>query len=126
MRLKEDKSSWNSSGIIKRDFKHDSSQSTRVRFHSKKDTRVWCKGRAGKKHNFERKNILRWSYFSERYTSRYLILQCVICKKRFHKKNIANLSYIPMKIEIDVEWTSPTPIPVNGVFSSRQLADMKR
>lgn len=53
MRIKETKSNWNASGIIKRDFRHDSSQPQTSRVKSKKDTRKWCKGKVGVEHDYE-------------------------------------------------------------------------
>lgn len=53
MRLKEDKSSWHSSAIIKRDFRHDSSQPVGASHRTKKDTKKWCRGKVGVEHDYE-------------------------------------------------------------------------
>lgn len=47
MRLKEDSDSWKSNGIIKRDFRHDNSDTLLRKKPSKKDTKKWCKGKVG-------------------------------------------------------------------------------
>ncbi len=49
MRIKEDSNSWRAGGILKRDFKHDHSEPI-ARFHSNKNTRKWCRGKVGVKH----------------------------------------------------------------------------
>lgn len=53
MRIKQDKSNWQASAIMKRDFRHDSSQPSQTKIRSKKDTRKWCKGRVGVEHDYE-------------------------------------------------------------------------
>lgn len=65
MRLKEDKKSWRVSAILKRDFKHDSSEPSRIRYRSKKDTKRWCRGKVGIEHDYrikEKKKFLDWSW----------------------------------------------------------------
>lgn len=52
MRLKEDTSSWHSSSIIKRDFRHNPEVASR-KPRSKKDTKRWCRGKVGVKHVFQ-------------------------------------------------------------------------
>lgn len=56
MRLKEDQSSWQSSGVKRRDFRHDASQPIDVAPHRPKKAKAkWCKGRVGIEHEWENK-----------------------------------------------------------------------
>ena len=50
MRIKENSDSWRASGILKRDFKNDHSDPI-ARFHSRKNTLKWCRGKVGVKHD---------------------------------------------------------------------------
>ncbi len=51
MRLKEEKSNWNASSIMKRDFRN-SKDDIPQKHKSKKNTSKWCKGRAGVEHDW--------------------------------------------------------------------------
>ena len=50
MIIKENSDSWRTSGILKRDFKHDHSEPI-TKFYSSKNTRKWCRGKVGVKHD---------------------------------------------------------------------------
>lgn len=54
MRIKKDKSSWRSSGIIKRDFRHDHSEGQARPQKKKGNRRKWCKGVVGQKHDYQK------------------------------------------------------------------------
>jgi hypothetical protein len=50
MRLAEDMTSWKSSGIIARDFRHSHNGPEISKAPKKKNTKKWCKGKIGVKH----------------------------------------------------------------------------
>jgi hypothetical protein len=55
VRLKEDSTSWRSSGIIKRDARHGGAVDGIIsRGGVRKDTWKWCKGIVGREHVWER------------------------------------------------------------------------
>jgi hypothetical protein len=55
VRLKEDSTSWRSSGIIKRDARHGGAVDGIIsRGGVRKDTWKWCKGIIGREHVWER------------------------------------------------------------------------
>lgn len=97
MRLKEDKTSWHSSAIIKRDFKHGNVPIPE-RSHTKghKDTRRWCRGRIGREHLMQRE-IKRWYPHS----SGYIIARCAACRKEFYTWNNKKYNHLPLHIEVD-------------------------
>lgn len=69
MRLKEDSSSWKSSGIKHRDNRHDPTERP-VKLTGKKDKRKWCKGKVGIPHQYEKVRKQRfvigeWSFYME-------------------------------------------------------------
>lgn len=64
MRLKENRSNWNASAIIHRDNRHQLNDEEGRIINKKKDTRHWCKGRAGELHAYKTKKVtsLSWAY----------------------------------------------------------------
>lgn len=98
MRLKEDKSSWKSTGIIKRDNRHDHSDSFSKTKSKKKDTKRWCRGKVGVEHELLRTfQYMYWRNGPKRMN--YVKCNCVNCGKEFFSKS--HDSKITLKVEID-------------------------
>ena len=76
MRLKEDSDSWKSSGIIKRDFRNDHSDSFSRKKSSKKDTKRWCKGKVGVEHEYK---LVESGKISRLYWKTH---KCINCGKK--------------------------------------------
>jgi hypothetical protein len=74
MRLKEDRSSWHSHVIEKRDFRHDHTDLP-LRFTSHKNTNKWCKGKVGIKHS------VQWQKEIDFFGYNYKIGKCANCGK---------------------------------------------
>lgn len=91
MRLKEDTSSWRSSGIVKRDFRHDHSDMPQ-RTRNKKDTTHWCRGKIGVEHVW-RRYLRGWHY-------KYIEAKCMNCGKRSYNKT-ARKSNVPLQIDVE-------------------------
>ena len=51
MRLKEDKSSWNSSGVMRKDERNTKIEFKQMRHKSKKNKKRWCRGKPGVEHD---------------------------------------------------------------------------
>ena len=66
MRLKEDSNSWRASGIKRKDFRNDKSFDGVTGRRKKKNTKKWCKGKVGKKHDLE----WRWSKWDINFSQR--------------------------------------------------------
>lgn len=122
MRLKEDTSSWHSSSIIKRDYRHDRSKPEDFvpKGKSKKDTNKWCRGKKGVEHvlyryfyDVDNRNF----YYPDEYVSkRYIQTKCSQCKKKFYwKKNDPSTPLvIPIRLEgSDID--GQVQVKVNGV-----------
>lgn len=85
MRLKEDKSSWRSKGILRRDARHVKDGPEIEKPKSKvKDTKRWCAGKVGKAHK------LKWvetSFMASRVPTNpsYFSYEkcCELCGKKF-------------------------------------------
>ena len=93
MRLKEDSSSWKSSSIKRRDFRHDPSQPQRTKFSRKKDTKKWCKGRVGEVHELELKEsttflMWAWDYY-----------KCTRCGKKVYKDTKNSKEHQSLQLE---------------------------
>jgi hypothetical protein len=62
MRIRKDKTSWHARGVVKRDWKQDKSVDGPVRpVAKKKDTKTWCRGKEGRRHEFEWQPT-KWRY----------------------------------------------------------------
>jgi hypothetical protein len=77
MRLKEDRSSWRSHVIKKRDFKHDHSDLL-LRFKSHKNTNKWCRGKIGTKHS------VSWHTEIGFFGDSYKVGRCANCGKHMY------------------------------------------
>lgn len=119
MRLKEDTSSWHSSAIIKRDFRHNGDDLEPVKLLTKKkNTRKWCYGKVGREHTLIRlKPIYNWSWDKEIYS--YVRVICTTCKKEMYRRG----ADLPLKVEVKSEDNRYYGdfIPVNGKLSNNQL-----
>ena len=73
-RISYDDTSWKAGGIIRRDFRHTAVDDQPRKWPAKKDTRKWCKGHVGRKHDFKprQQQFGRWIFHSE---------VCQNCKK---------------------------------------------
>ena len=74
MRLKEDRSSWHSHAIKKRDFKHDHSDLP-ISFKSHKNTKKWCRGKVGLQHS------VSWHTEIGFFGDNYKVGKCTNCGK---------------------------------------------
>lgn len=103
MRLKEISSNWHASSIIKRDYKHDSSQPNRpARHKAKKDRARWCRGKVGVPHVYRRQ--------IHGYTWTYITAKCVNCGHQSYSKAARNKE-VPLQIEITKEYDSYLVVP---------------
>lgn len=57
MRLKEDHSSYHSSAVIRKDYRHSAPEERLQKNGRKKNTRQWCKGVVDRKHVWERQPV---------------------------------------------------------------------
>lgn len=114
MRLKEDASSWNSSGIIKRDFRHGNVKlpDEPAGYKSRKDKNKWCKGKKGVEHIL-RRYFIYYSWNNRR--SDWIETKCIICNKEMPYKKNKDTS-IPLIIPIDEydDTEYHIPVVVNG------------
>jgi hypothetical protein len=116
MRLKEDSSSWRSSGIVKRDFKHGNVPvPERNRTTGRKDTRRWCRGKQGVEHDWHRKQQERYSWELDDWIPSYISIYCESCHKHAFRR-VSKTSQYPLHINVESEWEYfPIPVQVNGV-----------
>jgi hypothetical protein len=63
VRLKEDTSSWASSGIIKRDANHGGPVKTPAKAHKRKNTKRFCKGKVGREHDYDFVKVWGFGFF---------------------------------------------------------------
>jgi hypothetical protein len=78
MRLKEDSNSWKANSILKRDFKHDHSD-TIMLFKSHKNTNKWFRGKVGVEH------IILWHKHKWTFGGEMYLGKCSNCGKKFYK-----------------------------------------
>jgi hypothetical protein len=81
MRLKERRDNWRSHAIIKRDFKHDHSESI-PKFRSHKNTLKWCKGKIGFRHE------IHWHKETWFFGITTYVGKCVNCSKTIYKSRL--------------------------------------
>lgn len=119
-RIKKDKTSWRSSGIIKRDFKHDTSQPDDVvRGTAKKNRAKWCGGHIGREHVLRRTfyktygggKYFDWEYWNNRLF-KYIGTNCVKCGRNFYNHDKSIPLVIPVR-EYSEQY--PVQLKVNGV-----------
>jgi hypothetical protein len=75
MRLKENKDSWHSHVITKRDFRHDQTD-LNVAYRSHKNTNRWCRGRVGINHE------INWQRETWMFGIIVYVGKCTACGKQ--------------------------------------------
>ena len=84
MRLKKDKNSWSAGGVIHKNNRHDKSTQEIGKRKSKKDTRRWCRGKEGVRHDLVWRDAKKLQAYSDiTRTRNSMELACTICSKLF-------------------------------------------
>jgi hypothetical protein len=81
MRLKEDTTNWRAGSLLKRDFRHDHSESTQA-YHSHKPTNKWCRGKVGMRH------AMAWHKEKWLFGRTIYVGACDTCGKRMYRKHV--------------------------------------
>jgi len=84
MRLKEERSNWNASSVVRRNVRHDKSTQEVPRHRAKKDKKKWCGGRVGKKHKVVYREYKKYSGHSfMKNRPPWMEIACEECGKHF-------------------------------------------
>lgn len=102
MRLKEDRSSWASSGIVKRDFRHTPQNDYPVRTQAKKDRNKYCGGKVQRPHLLYRYRPYDGPPDPEgnqdSWSTRFIYVKCSRCGKTMLNLRKARDQTIPFHI----------------------------
>lgn len=81
MRVKKDSGSWHASGVINRDKRHDKSfDGATGKPKKKKDTKRWCKGKEGRVHELEWREM-KWSASTRSVLKKRSYTMEIVCTK---------------------------------------------
>lgn len=82
MRLKEDKTNWNASNIIRK----LAVAPDRPRVHSRKNTAKWCRGVIGREHDYDMATMDVYDFYPQEYYrgafAIWLRYECLGCGRR--------------------------------------------
>lgn len=83
-RVSRDDDSWKASGVKRRDERQDSSTPEVSRKGKKKNTRRWCKGVEGRKHDYEIGVGMKRYQFDQSQPAKWVIDRCRNCGKEIN------------------------------------------
>lgn len=107
-RLKRDHSGWNSSGLYQK-YQQPKIDEMVLKVKNKKDTKKWCRGKIGVKHDLQR-HFHYTTWFNKR--TNFIRVECINCGRKSHTKDTS----IPLRIDLD-EYDGvsyPVQVKVNG------------
>lgn len=91
---------WYSEGLLDK-YKAQIASEQEPKHKSKKDTKKWCRGKVGVKHEWHRKQRTRWDWDTdEEYVSPYVEVWCVNCHKQAYKRFGNAVFNMPLHIAV--------------------------